>query len=51
MHRGKEILRREGLANDFERVEVAMEQDDINKRRGVLMHSRERDSEGELPQV
>lgn len=43
----KEILRREGLPNDFERVEVAMEQADIDKRRGVLMHTRERDTEGE----
>ena len=42
----KEILRREGLANDFERVEVPMEQSEINKRRGVLMHERERDTEG-----
>ncbi|MDD4323743.1 MAG: putative selenate reductase subunit YgfK [Eubacteriales bacterium] len=42
----KEILRREGLSNDFDRVEVPMEQDEINKRRGVLMHERERSEEG-----
>ncbi len=43
----KEILRREGLANDFERVEVPAELSEIHKRRGVLMHERERDVEGE----
>lgn len=41
-----EILRREELDHDFERVEVPLPQETINQRRGVLAHVRRPEDEG-----